>query len=124
MRDTLPENGAKKYECGCVNLSVFESKGTHWVCYSTFPKELVYFDSYGLPPPLEIVQYLRKNGRENVNLWYSTFKLQTKIDPPICGHLCLFLLKKLSTKTTFFDALLDMCKLKKENKLVSELLYT
>ena len=51
-----------------------------------------YFDSYGYaPPPKELVKYL---GPES--LVYNSERIQYYNDPPICGHLCLIVLEKLS----------------------------
>jgi len=43
------------------------------------------------PPQKELVKYL---GPEN--LVYNTERIQYYNDPPICGHLCLIVLEKLS----------------------------
>ena len=63
MRDDLPADGAQKRERGIVNLDSVEGAGTHWVAYNACPDWLLYFDSYGLPPPAELIHYLRACGR-------------------------------------------------------------
>ena len=96
MRDDLPADGAQKRERGIVNLDSVEGAGTHWVAYDARPDRLLYFDSYGLPPPAELIHYLRARGRSFTPLEYSTFRVQTSKDGPICGHLCLQVLNNLS----------------------------
>ena len=99
MRDQLPLY-AKSKECGVVNLDSSESSGTHWVCYHSIPNKKLYFDSYGLAPPLELSEYL------NDDIEYNTFRFQGT--QPICGHLCLFVLKRLSSGQDFMSILLEL----------------
>lgn len=92
MRDTLPEI-PNEFECGIVNLDSIFSTGTHWTCYYKNGNYKIYFDSYGnARPPHELVNYL---GSEN--LQYNTDSFQNYSDPPICGHLCLEVLRRLSS---------------------------
>ena len=58
MRDNLPKK-INRTECAIVNLDDTSGPGTHWVCYYSNEKESFYFDSYGLDPPDEIVDYLK-----------------------------------------------------------------
>jgi hypothetical protein len=94
MRDELSQKPNKK-ECGILNLDDAGNNppgnnGTHWVCWfcrGNGPS--YYFDSFGLSPPLEIQQYLR--GQIEINI--------SQVQPfgtNICGHLCLYILNKLS----------------------------
>ena len=91
MRDQLPKK-ARKIECGIINLddegnSPPGSKGTHWTCWKKNNKEIIYFDSFGIQPPLEIINYLGSD------ITYSNIQLQEP-HQVICGHLCLFILHK------------------------------
>ena len=98
MRDMLP-NKINKTECGIVNLDSFEGNGTHWVCYFKKDKIKYYFDSYGNivdKPPIELVKYLGKN-----NIFYNDNQIQDYNDPPICGHLCVFVLNELNNNERF-----------------------
>lgn len=91
MRDILPHK-CKKEECGIVNLDSVNSSGTHWTCYYKNGSKKLYFDSYGnARPPYELVKYLGADG-----LQYNTDSFQNYDDPPICGHLCLEVLRRLS----------------------------
>ena len=85
--DTLPRKSNKK-ECGIVNFDKSGGPGTHWVAWYKNGKTKIYFDSYGVQPPLEVIKYLG-------SLIHNTDQLQ----PPgevFCGHLCLYVLKELS----------------------------
>lgn len=91
MRDNLPEK-CHKIECGIVNLDSIFSTGSHWTCYFKNKNNKIYFDSYGnARPPRELVKYLGAN-----DLQFNTDSFQNYEDPPICGHLCLEVLRRLS----------------------------
>jgi hypothetical protein len=63
--------------------------GTHWVAYRKNKSEVTYYDSFGdLPPPTELVQYLR-TGKEASKVIYYTYDRQQDFDTVWCGHLCL-----------------------------------
>ena len=97
MRDDLPKKKRTK-ECGIVNLADSLSDGTHWVCYFNH----YYFDSYGLPPPLEIVEYLGDN------LEYNIYQIQKS--GQICGHLCLYFLNRITKGMEFNEIIFSLLK--------------
>ena len=97
MRDDLPKKKRNK-ECGIVNLADSLSDGTHWVCYFNH----YYFDSYGLPPPLEIVEYLGEN------LEYNIYQIQKS--GQICGHLCLYFLNRITKGMEFNEIIFSLLK--------------
>ena len=96
MRDNLPKKRFKK-ECGIVNLDDSFSGGTHWVCYFNN----YYFDSYGLQPPLEIVEYLKQPQ-------FNIYQIQKS--GKICGHLCLYFLNQMSKGNEFNDVIFSLLK--------------
>ena len=87
LRDTLPTNIPNQNECGILNLDRSFGPGTHWVCWYKQDDLKLYFDSYGILPPLELQKYLGKN------IFYNTDQIQKS--GVVCGHLCLYILKKL-----------------------------
>lgn len=91
MKDELPLK-TNKVECGIINLQNSSKPGSHWTAYyKTLCNFKYYFDSYGNAcPPKELVKYLGKN-----NLFYNEERIQNYDDPPICGHLCILILKAL-----------------------------
>ena len=97
MRDDLPKKKRTK-ECGIVNLADSLSDGTHWVCYFNH----YYFDSYGLPPPLVIVEYLGDN------LEYNIYQIQKS--GQICGHLCLYFLNRITKGMEFNEIIFSLLK--------------
>ena len=88
MRDNLPSKPLKR-ECGILNLDDISGRGTHWVCWYKTEKRSSYFDSFGIQPPKEVIDYL------SCPIFYNTEKIQPD-DDVICGHLCLYVLRRLS----------------------------
>ena len=99
MRDNLPKKKRTK-ECGIVNLADSLSDRTHWVCYFNN----YYFDSYGLPPPLEIVEYLGDN------LEYNIYQIGLQKSGQICGHLCLNFLNRITKGMVFNGIIFSLLK--------------
>ena len=97
LLDTLPKKLNKK-ECGIVNFDKSNSPGTHWVAWYKNGKTKIYFDSYGVQPPLEIIRYLGKL------IYYNTDKVQPA-GQVFCGHLSLYILKELSMGHEFQNIL-------------------
>jgi hypothetical protein len=57
--------------------------GTHWVILRIFPtKEVIYFDSFGLSPPKQIIDFVGKK------IATSTRQIQD-INATTCGYFCL-----------------------------------
>ena len=50
---------AKVNECGVINLDASTGPGTHYVCYYKHGKTKIYFDSFGIKIPIEIINYLK-----------------------------------------------------------------
>lgn len=95
MRETLLHTNSRpnENECGIINLGDIVSGGTHWTCYAKRGKDTFYFDSFGdVNPPREFVKYLGSNGIK----YNGPFEIQTFSDPPVCGHLCLEVLRRHS----------------------------
>ena len=97
LLDTLPRKPNKK-ECGIVNFDTSDGPGTHWVAWYKNGRTKIYFDSYGVQPPLEVIQYLKGP------IHYNTDQLQPAGEV-FCGHLCLYVLKELSDGHPFRDIL-------------------
>jgi len=88
QRDALPKR-SRKGECGILNLDDSLGGGSHWTAWFKNNNEKRYFDSFGIQPPLELVEYLKPP------IYYNTEEVQPR-DQVFCGHLCLYVLKELS----------------------------
>ena len=97
LLDQLP-NKPKNRECGIVNLDKSGGNGTHWVAWYKNGKNKIYFDSYGVQPPIEVIRYLGKD------IEYNTDQLQPRGEV-FCGHLCLFVLKESDEGSSFQNIL-------------------
>ena len=97
LLDTLPRKPNKK-ECSIVNFDKSGGPGTHWVAWYKNGKTKIYFDSYGVQPPLEVIDYLKRP------IHYNTDQLQPAGEV-FCGHLCLYVLKELNEGREFLDIL-------------------
>ena len=93
LLDTLPRKSNKK-ECGIVNFDKSGGSSTHWVAWYKNGKTKIYFNSYPVQPPLEVIKYLGSP------IHYNTNQLQPSGEV-FCGHLCLYVLKELSEGREF-----------------------
>ena len=59
MRDALP-SPINTTECAIVNLDDSNGPGTHWACYWRGKNESYYFDSFGLDPPNELFDMMKR----------------------------------------------------------------
>ena len=82
-----------------LNLDDSNGNGTHWTCLFVKGKSSYYFDSFGLPPPKEVINYCPNNSR-----YYNTFKIQ-KPEEVICGHYCIYVLYRLDKGCKFYETL-------------------
>ena len=89
FRETLFLKKSKLNEWGILNLDSSSGEGTHWVMWFKKGKEKFYFDSYGVQPPSELIDYLKSP------IFYNSERVQQNGEV-FCGHLCLFALKQLS----------------------------
>jgi len=97
VRDELPKK-CKNKECGILNLDDSDGNGTHWVCWFKKSSKKLCFDSYGLPPPVELVNYMRRP------VYYNSERVQPD-NEVFCGHLCLYVLKKMQDGLGFQEVI-------------------
>lgn len=83
MRDQLPQR-VKANESAVVNLDSSENPGTHWTAYVKKGNVVHFYDSFGVEPCSELLEYW---GKRCLVLANST--QDQEIDQVICGHLCL-----------------------------------
>ena len=104
MRDTIPSSPLK-IECGIVNLNRSLESGSHWTCYYKNGLNRIYFDSYGQITPLEIQNYLKTSKEKGIAVIQRNTDAVQAINTHICGQLCLFVLKALSSGWSFQQVL-------------------
>jgi hypothetical protein len=111
LRDELPKR-PKEFECGILNLD--DTVGTHWCCWYKSRNGKYYFDSYGLSPPTELVRYLKSPARGRAShvgrtegtggVYYNSERIQPD-NEVFCGHLCLYVLKKIQDGSDFQEVI-------------------
>jgi len=101
MRNELKGKGNPN-ESLIVNMDDSTSNGTHWTSLFINENDSYYFDSFGLPPPKEVISYCPDNTR-----YYNTFKIQ-KPEEVICGHYCIYIIYMLSNNYKFYDILKEL----------------
>ena len=76
--------------------------GTHWVAlYDVRPTICIYFDSFGAPPPNEVMKMMKATKK---NCVYSNFEVQNYFSQN-CGYYCVDMIQDLETGMTFAKAL-------------------
>lgn len=100
LRDTLPKKPLTN-ECGILNLDSSDGSGTHWVCWYKSREGKWYFDSYGLQPPNELIEYLKSP------IFYNTERVQ-QADQVFCGHLCLYVLTEMNNGQSLQSIINDL----------------
>jgi len=85
LRDVW-QNKSLKRECGTLNLGDSSGNGSHWMVWFKNADKKYYFDSFGVQPPLQLIDYLKPP------VYYNMEEIQTR-NEVFCGHLCLYILK-------------------------------
>jgi hypothetical protein len=92
MRDEFNEN--TPYGNYIINLDDLQGPGSHWVAYIYTPNVSYYFDSFGIIPPSEIINYSKCS-----KLLYNNFIIQEKYSI-LCGWYCInFINYMMKSKT-------------------------
>ena len=82
-RDNIPNKNGMYI----INLDSKIGLGTHWVSVIIKPNKLLYFDSFGLIPPYELIN-LRSTKH------YYNFLQYQPINSFLCGYYCLYFLNE------------------------------
>ena len=79
------------------NFNTSAESGSHWVAYHKTGCQRIYFDSYGQVTLYEIQKYLKNENEANEQVIQRNTDIVQAPGTNICGHLCLYILKSLST---------------------------
>ena len=77
-----------------INMGDRETGGSHWVAILMNKKNTVYFDSFGISPPTEIVEFMKKR---KVPSFYSDRQMQA-LDSTSCGWWCILMVTECVLK--------------------------
>ena len=115
------EKMGKNHSPCIINLDSLEGLGTHWVCCWFSKEHFEYFDSFGLPPPLE--------WEKNIMRWFPNMKFFLRNNYQIqdvnsvrCGYYCLYFLNEKNRGKSFVEILkmFSMSNPKKNEKLIKK----
>ena len=75
-----------------INLDSKIGPGIHWVSVIIEPNKILYFDSFGLIPPYELINLRPK--------YYYNFLQYQPIKSFLCGYYCLYFLNEFNKLKT------------------------
>ena len=101
MRDELTGSRPLQNECGILNFETHVQKGSHWTCWYKNGKDRYYFDSFGEPPPEELIKYLKTSKEYNLPVIKQSAVTVQHDKSTECGALCLYVPKHLSDGVEF-----------------------
>ena len=94
-RDDLPYlQNRHKYKNIIVNLD--KEGQTHWTALHIRDKVAYYFDSFSMPPPMNIIHYCK-----NLKLDVNPIRIQ-HLNSTKCGEFCIFMLKEFNRRQTVY----------------------
>ena len=121
MSNELVKASPDKKECGIVNLDDSDGVGTHHVCYwisvdeDTGQRQLMCFDSFGVAPPTELIDYMKRKAEceaepmvNYTKILYSTYVIQD-LKETNCSELCLYVLNELNKGRNYRVIILELC---------------
>ena len=73
-----------------INLDDTGNDGTHWTSLIIKKNVSFYYDSYGCPPPEQIIEFCKRGKKQH--LYYNTRVIQD-LESELCGFYCLAFLK-------------------------------
>lgn len=83
-KDKLPKQLKNGWYIVNLEDSDGENGGTHWTCFKYEKnKPIEYYDSFGFPPPIEVMELAKKN-----NILYSNKQIQDTKSTG-CGWFCI-----------------------------------
>ena len=91
-----------------INLDSKIGPGTHWVSVIIEPNKILYFDSFRLIPPYELIN-LRSE-------YYYNFLQYQPIKSFLCGYYCLYFLNEFNKLKT--DSIKKFNSIKIFNKII------
>lgn len=118
-KDLFPDN-IQKGKFYIINMDDSIGNGTHWVCICNKinkKNELVYFDSFGVVPPKQVLKTLKAKEED---VLFSNFQLQD-VDSFYCGYYCIYVINEMLKKNrSILEIVFDFGhdKKKNDNKIV------
>ena len=103
LKNELPKNVSAKYYIVNLDDSHTNKGGTHWtLLVIRDSRRAIYFDSFGMPPPNEVVKFL--GDRQII---YSSNEMQN-VNSVLCGYFCIYFMNELFCHKSLYDILYDV----------------
>ena len=104
LHETILDTRLEQGYSYILNLSedVAENGGTHWVAISYQGQFIFYFDSFGAPPPTDVLKWMKKSRRK---IAYNNVIIQA-LESTLCGFYCIYYLyfvNRVQTKKTLHE---------------------
>ena len=115
-RDNVPQLSNRFY---IINLDDLQGPGTHWVVVFNIGKPCIYFDSFAVPPPKEVIKRMLKTKKDLVR---NTYRIQD-LTSDNCGFFCIYVIDELQKNRQLIDILVDFEPLdyKKNDDFINEI---
>jgi hypothetical protein len=102
-----------------ANLDESKESGSHWVgIFAKSPSEVLYFDSYGMPPDGKILHFLRNFARIRPN----NFPVQSVISN-VCAAYCVYFIYMCSRGENYADILSRLAHKQNSDAFVRNFMY-
>ena len=99
-----------------VNLDDSNKEGSHWVAFYKSDKIFIYWDSFGVLPPVEILKCINPKTKECI---YNDFEIQD-YHSSSCGYFCIAFVCCVNNLNSFQNF---VNKFSAETKLNDSILY-
>jgi hypothetical protein len=86
-----------------INMDDRSGFGTHWVAVINTGSRCIYFDSFGVYPPEEVLLFMRSSGKENI---MNEYRVQD-VGSLMCGYFCIYFIDSINNGKDFCDVLLE-----------------
>ena len=80
-----------------------KGSGTHWVAFYLCRPIGIYYDSFGIVPPIAIKQYMQRVRKRNI--FCDTD--EQNIKSHLCGYFCVYVLRELISGRKIVDIIAD-----------------
>ena len=91
-----------------INLqSSYQGSGSHWTGLIVEQHESFYFDSFGVEPSYEVIQFCKKMKPKH-HLFYNNWIIQD-LDSDLCGWYCIGLILYVSKLRKKYISLHECC---------------
>jgi len=118
-KDVIPRKFKTKNGAMIINMNNSNQGGSHWVLLLLNKKDVVYFDSFGVVPSLEVLSFMKSCKRP---IYYVDRQLQD-LKSTSCGWFCIYFIVECMIKgRDILDVLLQDFSYnpaKNESKLLS-----